>query len=116
MICRGAASETTGATRSPVKEEKRMLEQIEQVLNEQVRPQLAMHGGEIRSIGYENGVYRFELLGCCSDCPAASITTEELIRGTITEAVPQVKDVILVDGVDEDLVAQARAILTRNRP
>ena len=92
-----------------------MLEQIEQVLNEQVRPQLAMHGGEIRSIGCEDGVYRFELLGQCSGCPAASITTEELIRVAITEAILQVKDVILVERVDEDLIAQARAILTRGR-
>ena len=91
-----------------------MLEQIEQVLNEKVRPQLALHGGELRSISCEDGVYRFAFLGRCVGCPAASITTEELIRSAITEAIPAVKDVILVERVDKELVAQARAILTRH--
>ncbi len=40
-----------------------MLEQIEQVLNETVRPQLALHGGDIESLSCEDGVYRFRLLG-----------------------------------------------------
>ena len=91
-----------------------MLEQIEQVLNEKVRPQLALHGGELRSISCEDGVYRFAFLGRCAGCPAASITTEELIRSAITEAIPAVKDVVLVERVDEELMAQARAILTRH--
>lgn len=93
-----------------------MLEQIEQVLNEKVRPQLALHGGELRSLSCEGGVYRFELLGRCAGCPAAAITTEELIRSAVTEAVPAVQDVVLVERADPALVAQARAILARRRP
>ena len=93
-----------------------MLEQIEQVVEEQIRPQLALHGGDIRVLGVEEGIVRFELLGQCSGCPAAAITTEELIRAALTGAVPGVEDVVLVERVDEDLVAQARAILGRPRP
>ena len=92
-----------------------MLTEIETVLREQIRPQLALHGGDIRVLSFENGLLRFELLGQCSGCPAASITTEELIRAVLTEAVPQVRDVVLVERVDEDLVAQAKAILSRRR-
>ena len=93
-----------------------MLEQIEQVVEEQIRPQLALHGGDIRVLGVEEGIVRFELLGQCSGCPAAAITTEELIRAALTGAVPGVEDVVLVERVDKDLVAQARAILGRPRP
>ena len=88
-----------------------MQAQIEQVLREEIRPQLALHGGDIRILSVENGVVRFELLGQCSGCPAASITTEELIRTALTQQVPGVRDVVLVEQVDEDLVAQAKAIL-----
>lgn len=88
-----------------------MQAQIEQVLREEIRPQLALHGGDIRILSVENGVVRFELLGQCSGCPAASITTEELIRTALTQQVPGVRDVVLVERVDEDLVAQAKAIL-----
>lgn len=92
-----------------------MLTEIETVVQEEIRPKLALHGGDIRLLSLQDGVLRFELLGQCSGCPSASITTEELIRSVLTEAVPQVKDVVLVERVDEDLVAQAKAILSRHR-
>ena len=93
-----------------------MLTEIETVVQEEIRPKLALHGGDIRLLSLQDGVLRFELLGQCSGCPSASITTEELIRSVLTEAVPQVKDVVLVERVDEDLVAQARAILSGKKP
>ena len=46
-----------------------MLEMIERILEEKVRPQLAAHGGGIESVGCEDGIYRFRLLGQCSGCP-----------------------------------------------
>ena len=92
-----------------------MIQEIEKVIHQQIRPQLAAHGGDIRVLSFEDGVVRFELLGRCSGCPAANITTEELIRETLRQEVAAVKDVVLVEEVDEDLVAQARAILRRPR-
>ena len=88
-----------------------MLEQIEQVLDETVRPQLALHGGGIRSLSCEDGVYRFCLLGQCSGCPSAYITTESLIQETLIQAFPDLKQVVLVQQVSGDLLDQARAIL-----
>ena len=93
-----------------------MLTEIQTVLEEEIRPQLALHGGDIRVLSVEDGVVRFELLGQCSGCPSAAITTEELIRATPTEPVPGVTGVVLVERVDEDLVAQAKAILSGKRP
>lgn len=92
-----------------------MIQEIEKVIDQQIRPQLATHGGDIRVLSFEDGVVRFELLGRCSGCPAANITTEELIRETLRQEVAAVKDVVLVEEVDEDLVDQARAILRRPR-
>ena len=88
-----------------------MLKQIEQVLDEKVRPQLALHGGDIRSLSCEDGVYRFRLLGQCSGCPSAWLTTESLIRETLLQAVPGLERVELVQQVSDDLLDQARAIL-----
>ena len=93
-----------------------MLTGIPTVLEKEIRPQLALHGGDIRLLSVENGVVRFELLGQCSGCPAASITTEELIRVALTRQVPGVTDVVLVERVDEDLVAQARATPSGKKP
>ena len=91
-----------------------MLEQIEQVLDEQVRPQLVLHGGDIRSLSCEDGVYRFRLLGQCSNCPSAYLTTESLIQKTLLQAVSGLEQVVLVQQVSDDLLDQARAILRRD--
>ena len=88
-----------------------MLKQIEQVLDEAVRPQLALHGGDIRSLSCEDGVYRFRLLGQCSSCPSAWLTTESLIQETLLQAFPDLKQVVLVQQVSDDLLDQARTIL-----
>lgn len=91
-----------------------MLDQIEQVLDEKVRPQLALHGGDIESLSCEDGVYRFRLLGHCSNCPSAYLTTESLIEEELLQTVPGLKQVVLVQQVSDELLDQARAILGRH--
>lgn len=90
-----------------------MLEEIEQVLDARVRPRLALHGGAIRSLACEDGVYRFQLLGACSACPAAGLTAESLVRDELLQAVPGLRDVELSRQVSGQLLDQARAILSR---
>ena len=43
--------------------------------------------------------------------PSAQLTTEELISATVKEHIPEIEDVILVSGVSDELIAQAKAIL-----
>ena len=88
-----------------------MLEKIEAVLDERVRPELAFHGGDIEVLGFSGGVLRFRLLGQCASCPSAYLTPEQLIRAELTAALPEVEEVVLVQQVSEDLLDQARAIL-----
>ena len=45
------------------------LEKIEAVLNEQVRPALRAHGGELEVDHLEGGVLYVKLLGQCAGCP-----------------------------------------------
>lgn len=88
-----------------------MLEQIETVLDNYVRPSLASHQGDVVIVDYTNDVLRVRLTGKCSGCPSAQLTTEELISATVKEHIPQVNDVILVSGVSDELIAQAKALL-----
>lgn len=91
-----------------------MYEEIEAVLNEHVRPLLGSHGGNIEVLSFEDGIVRFKLLGQCSGCPSADLTTEELIQTALTEHLPAVTSAVLVHEISEDLLAQARAILRGN--
>jgi Fe/S biogenesis protein NfuA len=92
-----------------------LLEKIEQVLDERVRPALRAHGGDIKALSFENGVFRFQLTGHCAGCPAADLTTESLVEKELTEAFPEISQVLLVQNVSEDLLAQAKEILSRHR-
>lgn len=88
-----------------------MMEQIETVLDKHVRPSLASHQGDVVIVDYTDDVLRIRLTGKCSGCPSAQLTMEELIAATVKEHLPQVKDVILVSGVSDELIAQAKALL-----
>lgn len=92
------------------------MEQIEKVLDERVRPYLHSHGGEVEPVSLEDGVLRVRLTGHCSGCPSATLTTEQIIQEEVCQAVPEVKQVVLIQEVSEDLLEQARAILRGEGP
>lgn len=93
-----------------------MMEQIEQVLDQRVRPYLHGHGGEVEAVSLEDGVLRVRLLGHCSGCPSATLTTEQIIQEEVCQAIPEIKQVVLIQEVSEDLLEQARAILRGEGP
>lgn len=86
-------------------------ERIEKALDERVRPQLALHHGDVVVLSVEGGILRIRLIGQCSGCPSATLTTESLIAEEIQIAVPEVQQVILDTGVSESLLEEARALL-----
>ena len=92
-----------------------VLDQVRRVLDEMVRPQLAAHNGDVAVLDFSDGVLRIRLTGQCSGCPSASITTENLIAAEVRARVPEVRDVVLVNGVSDSLLAQARALLAERR-
>ena len=92
-----------------------ILREIEKVLDEKVRPDLAMHGGDIHVTGLKGGVLSVRLLGQCSNCPSAMFTMESLVREELMQAFPQLSSVELVSGVSDDLIAQARQLLRERK-
>lgn len=88
-----------------------MYEEVEAVLDEYVRPLLRTHGGDMEVLEVADGIVRFKLKGKCSGCPAADLTTEELIQTELTGHLPAIKKAVLVQEVNPELLAEARAIL-----
>ncbi len=87
--------------------------QLEEVLTKEVRPSLASHQGDVVIADYTDHVLRIRLTGKCSGCPSAMLATEELIATKVKEHCPDVQDVILISGVSDDLLVQAKAILAQ---
>ena len=88
-----------------------MIDKIEKLLDEKVRPSLHAHGGDVVIKSYEDGVLKVKMIGKCSGCPSAHATNEELISAEVRDAFPEVEDVILVEEVSQDLIDMAYKIL-----
>ncbi len=92
-----------------------MNEEIEKVLEEYVRPKLLEHEGDVQIVDYKDKVLKVRLLGKCSGCPSASLTTEELIAAEVKKHIPVIEDVILVNEVSPQLLDMARQIMASRR-
>lgn len=88
-----------------------LAQEIEAVLDREVRPALALHGGNICSLDCSDDVYRFRLTGHCAGCPSAALTSEQLVRSVLLKEIPGLRDAVLTANVSDDLLSQAKAIL-----
>ena len=86
---------------------------IEKIFELNVRPKLAAHYGNIELVSLSDGIVEVELLGECEGCISAKYTVEDLVETALRVEIPEIKKVILINRVSEDLLAQARKILNQ---
>jgi Fe-S cluster biogenesis protein NfuA len=88
---------------------------IQAVLDRQVRPILQAHKGDVELTGIdEGGMVRLRFLGACAACMGAEQTVSEIIVASIRASCPWVSDVQVETGVSSELVAAALKFLKRN--
>lgn len=90
-----------------------MIEIIEQILDIYVRPKLSEHYGNVKIIDFKDGNLEIKLEGQCSNCPSARFTVEDIIEKEIISRVPEVKKVVLIEGVSDSLLDFAKKILQK---
>lgn len=91
-----------------------MIAKMERLLEERVRPFLRQHGGDAEIVGFEDGILKLHMLGQCAGCPAASLTNETLIEEELKKAIPALKQVVLIQKVEESLLDEARRRMKRS--
>ncbi|HXZ82903.1 MAG TPA: NifU family protein [Acidimicrobiales bacterium] len=64
------------------------------VLEEQVNPQIAFHGGRADLVAVDEGVAYLRLSGGCQGCGLAAVTLGQGITLAIRQAVPEIVDVV----------------------
>jgi Fe-S cluster biogenesis protein NfuA len=69
---------------------------IREFLDVEVRPALAMDGGDVSFDRFEAGVVYLELQGSCAGCPSSTATLKMGIETRIREAIPEVTEVVSV--------------------
>ena len=67
---------------------------IKHILEQEIRPYVAMDGGEISFAGYRDGVVEVYLQGACAGCPSSTITLKMGIESRLREEIPEVSEVV----------------------
>jgi Fe-S cluster biogenesis protein NfuA len=91
-----------------------VLESIEGVLDESVRPVLREHQGDVRVVSFEDGVLKVKMQGNCNNCPSAVFDVEQLVAAEVQAAIPEVTRVALDVGVSDELLEMARELMKRH--
>ena len=70
-----------------------VVKQIKKVIKEEIRPVVALDGGDIVFSRYENTVVYIQMKGACNGCPSSQATLKDGIEVRIKQAVPEVTSV-----------------------
>ena len=69
-------------------------QRVMQVIEQQVNPAIAMHGGSAELVAVEDSTAYVRLGGGCVGCGMATVTLSQGIEVAITEAVPEIDNVV----------------------
>jgi len=71
-----------------------MIKRIEALIQEQVAPALAAHGGTVEIIDLENDKLYIRLSGGCQGCSSSIATVKEGITTLVKQHFPQIVEVV----------------------
>ncbi|EIW19213.1 MULTISPECIES: NifU family protein [Pelosinus] len=90
------------------------MEKMQKVIKGKVHSVLSAHNGDIALTEVtSDGFVKVRLTGACATCPSAQQTMSEVIEAAVKEAYPELKGVILVHQVSNELIHQALKILRK---
>jgi Fe-S cluster biogenesis protein NfuA len=69
---------------------------IQKILDDEIRPAVAMDGGDITFERFENGVVFLHMKGSCSGCPSSTATLKEGIENRLKNSIPEVVEVVSI--------------------
>ncbi|MGE3975339.1 MAG: NifU family protein [Bdellovibrionales bacterium] len=73
-----------------------VVQKIIEIIERDVRPAVAMDGGDILFQKYENNVVYLRMKGSCAGCPSSTYTLKMGIETRLKDAVPEIKEVVAV--------------------
>lgn len=74
-----------------------VVKQIKKILREEIKPAVAMDGGDITFNRYQDGRVYLEMHGSCAGCPSSTATLKDGIETRLKEAIPEIQEVVSVN-------------------
>lgn len=69
---------------------------IKAIIENEIKPALAMDGGSVDFVSYADGVLAVKLQGACHGCPGATMTLKYGIENRLKRDIPELKEVVAV--------------------
>ncbi len=95
-VASGEKALGAGFERAQGPSEGEVIDRIKEILEKEVRPAVAMDGGDVVFAGFHDGVVEVVLQGSCVGCPSSTATLRFGIEARLREAVPEVTKVVQV--------------------
>ena len=70
--------------------------QIIEILDKDIRPSVAMDGGDITFEKYEDGILFLQMKGSCAGCPSSTMTLKMGIENRLRQVIPDLIEVVSV--------------------
>ena len=77
--------------------DEEVVEQIKKLIETQVKPAVANHGGVIEFVSYDEGDLLLELGGACSGCAGSMMTLKMGVENMLKHFVPEINTVEAID-------------------
>ncbi len=71
-----------------------MLHKLEKLFNDQVRPALGAHGGNVEIIDVDNDKLYLRFVGGCQGCSSSTATLRDGIQNLVKQNFPEIIDII----------------------
>ena len=76
-----------------MEEDSEIVKQIKELIDQRVRPAVAMDGGDISFCSFEDGVVTLQMKGACAGCPSSTATLKMGIENMLRHYIPEVVEV-----------------------
>lgn len=77
-------------------DEDPVVRRIREIIEEEVRPAVAMDGGDITFERFQDGIVYVYMMGSCSACPSSTATLKMGIESRLKEEIPEVLEVVQI--------------------
>ena len=72
------------------------VQKIKAILDNEIRPAVALDGGDIVFHKFENGIVHLFMQGACAGCPSSTMTLKQGIEARLKNEIPSIIEVISV--------------------
>ena len=80
-------------TKESKEDDNEVVKQIKALIDQRVRPAVAMDGGDISFCSFEDGVVTLQMKGACAGCPSSTATLKMGIENMLRHYIPEVVEV-----------------------